>query len=512
MRHPHDLTAALLGIVMVSMTMATPALAQTPIIESRSVVRIQAGALQGPAELLIQITGSAAGSETERPVAVDDHLDPKVTFGPAVEVLTGDPKRRIWRVPASVEKMSAAGLMLPRTAQITWQSKTIPTPYWVSNLATPVLSWKVDGLAGEWQIPSGCHPLRIAAAGTRATGIVVTSTLVEETTKQPLVGLFLAVGDTTRASAARLEAAINDTGEAVLLCMPSDPPPGTYSGLINVSAAEKPDGVPSAVKIHSTNWRVRSLGAAFLVLGCLLAFVFRVLVPARASQAQALLPATLLREQAEDHLKQIEGISAPETRAALTEVIASLHKQKLIDAGYITRSIPLPFGNAPDAAAYKTFLEGRGNLIVRLGMIADGLVAATKPGSSAPATAVDDLDELVPDVESMTIAALRAKIVTALTPTASGPGLSLAPDAPAEPTSRHLTILLGQLAAGIWLTWVVLTFAIGLGVLVLNDPGFGIPMDFVYCFLWGFGVPAAGQQLTTSSATTALNITLPSRG
>jgi len=48
--------------------------------------------------------------------------------------------------------------------------------------------------------------------------------------------------------------------------------------------------------------------------------------------------------------------------------------------------------------------------------------------------------------------------------------------------------------------------------LVFSNLGFGVPMDYVYCFFWGLGLPSAGQQLTqmaAGSVTTALRVTIP---
>jgi hypothetical protein len=46
----------------------------------------------------------------------------------------------------------------------------------------------------------------------------------------------------------------------------------------------------------------------------------------------------------------------------------------------------------------------------------------------------------------------------------------------------------------------------GLVVLILNNPGFGVPVDFVFALFWGFGLPTTVGALAPSSAATALNI------
>jgi len=56
---------------------------------------------------------------------------------------------------------------------------------------------------------------------------------------------------------------------------------------------------------------------------------------------------------------------------------------------------------------------------------------------------------------------------------------------------------------------VALTVALaGLAVLILNNPGFGTPLDFVFAFFWGFALPTTVQALTPGSVATALNISI----
>ena len=62
------------------------------------------------------------------------------------------------------------------------------------------------------------------------------------------------------------------------------------------------------------------------------------------------------------------------------------------------------------------------------------------------------------------------------------------------------------------LAWALLgarTATAGTYMLILTNPGFGTPLDFFTCFLWGAGLPAGATLATanTSTVSTALSIT-----
>jgi len=76
----------------------------------------------------------------------------------------------------------------------------------------------------------------------------------------------------------------------------------------------------------------------------------------------------------------------------------------------------------------------------------------------------------------------------------------------------NLLIEMRLIAIVSWIIWSVLTVLIGVMVLIVASPGFGTPMDYFRCALWGFGLPVAGQallQITPGSLSTRLGITLP---
>jgi ABC-type branched-subunit amino acid transport system permease subunit len=61
-----------------------------------------------------------------------------------------------------------------------------------------------------------------------------------------------------------------------------------------------------------------------------------------------------------------------------------------------------------------------------------------------------------------------------------------------------------------WWAWLLLTLVAGTAALILTNPAFGTRSDYVQCFLWSFGIAAAGQLTTLGlgSVSSALGIPL----
>lgn len=71
-----------------------------------------------------------------------------------------------------------------------------------------------------------------------------------------------------------------------------------------------------------------------------------------------------------------------------------------------------------------------------------------------------------------------------------------------------LQLEMQTISIAVWLIYGLLTALSGFAVLVLNNAGFGVPLDLVFAFFWGFGLPTAIQSLTSGSAAAALNISI----
>jgi len=84
--------------------------------------------------------------------------------------------------------------------------------------------------------------------------------------------------------------------------------------------------------------------------------------------------------------------------------------------------------------------------------------------------------------------------------------------APAQPSSvslERLQLSIESLSGSVWFFWAALTAAAGIVFQVCGNLAFGKPADYLYCLLWGFGITAAGQQITSGLVTSGIGITLP---
>lgn len=503
----------------------------------RPVLRIETGKPEGVGEIIIQANTKGDGDLPEGPPIVTDEGPqvppappaagtqpppaPAVVFNEAIEIPVGDPLRRQWRVRATLTNFPTAGTTMARKLRIMWGAFATSSPvlYWASNAAIPAMTWKVAGLPAEWSANgSWCIPLRIAVSGQRATGIRLTSTLVEQTTKKPMASrLYLAV-DEQRADGEALETAVNETQKPIALCADgSDASPGKYQGILNLSAAEKPEGDPVSVTLLTTTTRAIWLGIVALALGCGLAYVLRVLAPARLLRSQALLPAAVIRERAaalkktlNDALKQQPAVMVARVPAALDELIGDLLDTVLENQNLVPRRIPSPFGTAVDTAKYKALLDSSSATLARLDVLVnEGLVEALRLGGPTLPTVVKAIDDLMLIDPPPSIPALQTRVAAELVPLKPAPRAGAAEPLPPPLTTETLTFQIDQTSQLLWIGSVLLSFVIGLFVLILNNPAFGVPVDFLYCFLWGFGIPAVASQLTATSAGTALGVTLP---
>jgi hypothetical protein len=207
-------------------------------------------------------------------------------------------------------------------------------------------------------------------------------------------------------------------------------------------------------------------------------------------------------------------VAAPTTRAKLQQVESDLDETTLSARGLVPASIPLPFGGGSDATAYKALLDARSAFLDQTDVvIEEGFTPALQIGGAKLAAVLKLLDDLAATFPTVRpLAQVRTDIVAALALLRDAQLAqleSLAPPPVAVSNTQRLLFQIAEISTGVWLTWTALTFLIGLFMLVLNNPGFGVPLDYLFCLGWGFGLPAVAAQMTSSSGTTALGITMP---
>jgi hypothetical protein len=73
---------------------------------------------------------------------------------------------------------------------------------------------------------------------------------------------------------------------------------------------------------------------------------------------------------------------------------------------------------------------------------------------------------------------------------------------------QTLQLQVESTSKSVWILYGVLTAASGLAVLIINNPGFGVPLDFIFLFFWGFGIATTIGALAPGSTASALNISI----
>ena len=531
LRHALAFTATMIVTATAGAQVAPqPAAASLP----RPIVRLDATRPE------IEITIDAAGADGSKPRGwpyVAD-ITPAAPSGTAettsratvrvielVEEPLADAARRRWRARAIVPVFTGSAATLERQLKVSWPDGTCQRlTYWLTNAPPAAFTWKVSGLPNEWNARgSWCLPLRLTASGPRATGILMTSTLVEQSTKAPMAPrLYLATTqeDPVPATGGQLEAAVQRGAPVYLCANAATARPGKYQGAIAIGAAEKPDADSFTVTLYTTTWAAIFWGTALLAAGCGLAFVARVLVPARLQRAQALLPAALVKDRGAKLATRLgvlvpAGLPQPsQTSALLANFGAALATHVLEAQNMVPRRLPNPFVLALDTAGYRALLDTSAAQLAKLDVVVDGFARAMTLGaaSSALPACLTGLDGLAPGLDGQTLDQVRTAVDGLLHPLLAPNPAAAAVQALTVPPRHDTETLLFEIqwTSGLtWLTSTTLTFVVGLFYLVLQNPAFGVPMDFLICVGWGFGLPTAASQLNGASARDALGVTLP---
>jgi hypothetical protein len=189
---------------------------------------------------------------------------------------------------------------------------------------------------------------------------------------------------------------------------------------------------------------------------------------------------------------------------------------------FLPPKTPSPFGYTTDAAAYKAYLETRNPKVLLLAVIVkEGIFPAQAEDDGnlqgkekEVKDAIEKIEKLrtvspqpSPDDASQKIQSILLDLHSKLFP---APQMAPNYSNKIVRTSEFETLQLEiqTISTGIWLLYGVLTVLTGAAVLILSNPGFGIPVDFIFAFFWGFGLPATVGALAPGSAAGALNISV----
>lgn len=487
-------------------------------------LRLPAGVQDGTGEIILRSSTSQSAAPTLKDLELPRPLAAAVTFE---QIPDTNAPPNTWRYKATVYGLAPASSQ-QHYAEVTYAgNKKQPLLYTLTNQPPGNFSWSVSKLPDPWVAsdPDGaCTAFTVTTKDHAATDVSVFSTLVEQTTKEAITlnSLRLCPVGSKCDGTQPITVAAN-VPTPLQLCTTKGFH-GKFDGTVVLTSRQKPDGDTVLQHAQFSSGGAKLIGFLLIFLGVLFAFVAKVWARARLDRNQALMPATVMRTQlaaltqALDQLDDFYRDVPTNTRASIKKLMDELSDTMLDSQHFLPPAFPLPSGFTVDAAGYKAYLETRNPRVQLLSILVnDGVVRAVREDDGLPPakkelvkTAIQDIDAISPTLTADQALQEVRKIVTelhkALFPTETEDE-ALAP-ATTSRTFESLQLEIQSISKGVWLLYGILTALSGLAFLILNNPGYGVPLDYVYALFWGFGLPTAVQSLTPSSAATALNISV----
>jgi hypothetical protein len=489
----------------------------------------------GSATFVLKLTGDAAsrsgslqlrdrGSrDTPEVTVVFEEDDPNVGDGSLT-----------WFITATAAGLPANSI-LPRFLTASYAGYTQTLPYTLSNKPETAFTWKLLPVA-EVRRWNASDPLRftVSVGPVTATSVrLLSSSFMDGEELNVLGRVFRLCADREPQSASACDGrpislAANETH--ILSIRPLEAGavvPGEYKGSFTLVAAEKPDGESFPVTLHVSQpgWQVA--GAILIAAGLVLAWLVNVFLQRRNEQNVALMPAALLVEQVENlriehsRFATLTSLELGNTAAHLEKVLTALSKKTLKASGYINSAFAFfsrPAGTGQPAKTYQQYLAEADELVALLSLLIEGGFRQamhswkpTRPESERAiiVNALNDMDALVaagmplPTKEGLA-ASLQARLTAMRNALTAASGVQ--DDSQDAVTSRvgysseRISFETAAINAIGWAVFAALSFVVGWYVLIVSDPSFGQWKDLLLCFLWGFGLPAAGEKLASLSS------------
>ena len=517
---------------------AHPAPAEVPTLAfAQPTLQLDPRASIGQATLVLTATPAVTGGEIPK---VEDAGGPG-PFSVAVYFDAGKPqtgpKSTIWLVHAIATGVPPA-ITQPRLAHVTLGSQLEAlVPYTLTNLSS-TFKWTVQLPPATWSLAAGRDiPFAITIGPITATGVhLVSCGLVERSGRHLGCGhLQLCKAQPGRAPAdcgqpLQLEA---QAAHALLLRVAADfQDPGSYTGTVTVAANEIVDGaLPQAIPmtVNSTTLARQALGVLVILLGLGAAFWVTAYRRNKMARDQALIPATLLGKKLVDLQAVSEKSPIPKrtwrptaTKHLINKSLTALKQTSLALNNYVPGTFPNPAVTV-DAAGYQHLLQSTSDSIAILAAIVqEGFQVAWEHWASASHEDRLRIQGVLTNIDGLAAkrelpwAQVQSQIQAFLgqLPGAARSQVELLPASPLAqrqpPSLTAVNLDLNRLNLYGWAAWLVLTLIAGSAALILLNPAFGTLSDYVQCFLWSFGIAAAGQLTTLSfgSVSSALGIPL----
>lgn len=441
----------------------------------------------------------------------------------------------LWYFSASIEALPF-GQTQKRQAELRFGTLKQKLDYTLSNQPTASSNWTLLSPPDPWVITGWrpgphCAALSVITGDSPATELrLKQSSLIEQSTKRPLgLDVLKLCSDSAAAQCGAFDLPAHSDTPPLYLCVAGRfHGHGNYRGAINLGSQEKPETQSLTLDIDSSSSEAKLVGFLLIVVGVIGAWVTKVYASNRLTRDQELLPLSLLRRRVDGLNSEIAGLAAPYQAAipaierGVAQLLKDLTTEKVDSLHYVHPATPNPFTTlAVDSAGYKSFLSDSDTKVNLLTVLLDeGAVPAVEMESRAATQAniikaLTKIDGILGQSPIPSEVQARATITQQILPELAksivlASGLtSINPTVAAPISFDRLLVEISGISSLVWIVTGLLTALVGVAVLILANPGFGVPLDFLYCVFWGFGIPTVAQQLSAGSVTTALGVSVP---
>lgn len=502
------------------------------------IARLDYGQTSGKATLLLRVDGLDAtqllkpdllGIVKDRGLPTPEHVQPPLQV---TELTPAGPTSRTWLLTISADKL-APSTSEPRYVSLLIDGAEKTLAYTLSNASAKSFVWSVKANPSIKVSPGEPLPVSISVGALPATNVRVLQTaLVEKSTKGLIAehGLHLCTSSAPGCgSTDPIKLVANSSQELWLMGVSNV---GQYEGSVMIGASEKPEGESVNMTVYSSTWSRKLLGMLTILIGVVLAWFSTVFLKNRLCRNQLLetassLLATLLRLDT-IYSNGSRIVVAPSIARHLDDARAALARD-LLELNGLPSKIPSVIVTVTSASVdtYRHYVQPIADWVQALSvLIQQGLVPAWATNTQQGQQGAITLTQTVQKIDNLSMVAVAptataliptlADILTQLTspPPAAGAVFGQGPVQVTSSTQvespRQLQLQIARLNLYSWLFVLLVTVLGGCYALIIGPGsiGFGIPMDFLLCLLWGLGLPAGSQLLsaTTSSISTTLGV------
>jgi hypothetical protein len=493
-------------------------------------VRLPAGAQEGMGEIILRSSTPQSAPPTLTDLDLPRPLAAAVTFK-LIEDSKAPPNT--WYYRAIVSGLPPTASQQHYAVITSADKKQQSLLYTLTNQPAGTFSWTVNKPPDPWvgsDADGSCTAFTVTTKDAPATDVKVFSTLVEQTTKQAITLDALRLCQVgSNCDGTQPVTLVANVPTALQLCTTRGFH-GKYDGSVVLTSRQKPEGDVVLQHAQFSSGGAKVFGFVLILLGVIIAFVAKVWARTVLERDQALMPVTLMRSQLKALQQTLAQFKPEEYRkdptnlpVAIKTLLDELDDKVLDSRHFLPPRVPNPFGFTVDAAGLKAYLETRNPRLQVLSILVnDGVVQAAKEDNGSLSTAqkaevtaaIKKIDKIIitppvpgPDQALQQVREIVADLHDVLFPPPQGARLAVARQS-ANLSFEALQLEIATISKSIWVVYGILTALTGLAFLILSNPGYGVPTDYLLAFFWGFGLPTAVQSLVPSSAATALNISV----